>query len=522
MDKTSVFQLIFSSMFLLVLSPCALCEPAVVCEKIRKPKAVILLYADDLGYGDLGCYGAKAIPTPNVDKLAAQGLLFTDAYSTSATCTPSRYALMTGQYPWRQRGTGVLPGDASMIVPPADKHATLASVMKAAGYKTAAIGKWHLGLGRGKIDWNEPQTHGLNKVGFDESFIIAATADRVPCVYLRNGSVENLDPKDPIKVSYKKNFEGQATGKNNPDLLRYTPSHGHAQTIVNGISRIGYMKGGRSALWKDQDMADTITQEAIKFMEKNKETPFFLYFATNDIHVPRDPHQRFLGKSQCGIRGDVTVQFDDCVGRIMDTVKRLGLEKDTLVIMSSDNGPVVDDGYNDGAKEKLGNHRPNGPLSGGKYSLLEGGTRVPFVVSWPGVVPHGKTNKLMCQIDIAPTLAAIVGTSLKEDDFPDGEALPAGLMTIDGAGRDHLILSNGGTATTYRQGHYKYFPPHSFQRTTLNGNEEAHRTVGKEGALYDLSADIAEENNLVDKNFALAEEMRKQWELIKAKPTRPL
>ena len=486
----------------------------------KKPKAVVFIYADDVGYGDFGCYGAKAIPTPHVDKLAAEGLRFTDAYSTSATCTPSRYALMTGEYPWRRKGTGVLPGDAAMIVPPAEKFATLASVMRDSGYKTCAIGKWHLGLGRGKIDWNEPLVHGLEKVGFEESFIMAATADRVPCVYLRNGKVEGLEGQDPIQVSYQKNFEGEPTGKKNPDLLRYKPSHGHDQTIVDGISRIGFMKGGQKARWKDQDMADTLTEEAIGFIKRNKERPFFLYFATNDIHVPRDPHQRFIGKSQCGIRGDVTVQFDDCVGRLMKTLKECGLEEDTLVILTSDNGPVVDDGYQDGAVEALGAHRPTGVYRGGKYSLLEGGTRVPFLVSWKGQIPPAVSSQLMSQLDVAKNLAALVGYQTKEQDFPDSEETLEAWWSPEKGGRAEYVVQGTGNQVALREGDFKYYPRGATQRDGWNGLGATLTKVGEEGALYDLKKDPKEQKNLVSQYPQKAQKMAARLEEIEKKTPR--
>ena len=207
---------------------------------------IVLIYADDLGFGDVSGNGARAGLTPNVDRLARQGLNFHDAHATSATCTPSRYALLTGEYPWRQRGTGVLPGDARLIIEPG--RTTLASVLKRAGYRTGVVGKWHLGLGRDKLDWNGEIRPGPLEVGFDESFIMAATGDRVPCVYVRGHRVVGLDPADPIQVRYGEPIAGEPTGKDHPDLLRLRPSHGHDMAIVGGIGRIGYMKGGKAAL----------------------------------------------------------------------------------------------------------------------------------------------------------------------------------------------------------------------------------------------------------------------------------
>jgi arylsulfatase A-like enzyme len=310
---------------------------------------IVLIYADDLGYGDVTCNGARAGLTPNVDRLARQGLNFTDAHASSATCTPSRYALLTGEYPWRKKGTGVLPGDARLIVEPG--RTTLASALKAAGYRTGVVGKWHLGLGEKTLDWNGVLTPGPLEVGFHESFIMAATGDRVPCVYVRGHRVVGLDPADPIEVRYDRPFPDLPTGKTHPELLRLHPSHGHDMAIVDGISRIGYMKGGRSALWKDEDMADTFTREAVAFVERSKSEPFVLYFATHDIHVPRVPHPRYAGKSGMGPRGDAIVEFDDSVGAVLRALDERGLTDNTLVILTSDNGPVVGEGYRDGAVE---------------------------------------------------------------------------------------------------------------------------------------------------------------------------
>ncbi|MDO9339068.1 MAG: sulfatase-like hydrolase/transferase, partial [Bacteroidales bacterium] len=233
----------------------------------EKPN-IVIIYADDLGYGDVSCYGATKISTPNIDRLAKQGLRFTNAHCTSATSTPSRYSLLTGEYAWRKRGTGVATGDAIAIIKPG--RTTLASVMQNAGYKTAVVGKWHLGLGsEGGADWNGEITSGPMDLGFDYNFIIPATGDRVPCVFVENRRVVGLDPNDPIKVSFNEPILVEPTGKDHPELLKMHPSHGHDMTIVNGISRIGYMSGGKSALWVDEDIADVITGKAAKFIENN-------------------------------------------------------------------------------------------------------------------------------------------------------------------------------------------------------------------------------------------------------------
>ena len=346
---------------------------------------VIFLVADDLGYGDLSCYGAQGVSTPHTDSLAREGVRFTDAHAVASTSTPSRYSLLTGQYAFRRDGTDIAAGNAGMIIRPGQY--TLADLFRSQGYRTYAVGKWHLGLGSrtGQQDWNGTLDQDLRDLGFDRYYIMAATADRTPCVYIEDGHVANYDPSAPIYVSYRKNFDGEPTGASNPELLtKLKPSHGHDQSIVNGISRIGYMKGGGRALWRDEDIADSIIAHAVGYMEQAKGQPFFMYLCTNDVHVPRYPHERFRGKSPMGLRGEAILQFDYTVGQITAALRRLGLAENTLIVLTSDNGPVLDDGYRDQAVELCGEHRPSGPFRGGKYSTYEAGTTVPFIVSWPG------------------------------------------------------------------------------------------------------------------------------------------
>lgn len=453
----------------------AACAAAAFTAVAGEKPNVIFILADDIGYGDLGCYGATAVKTPNVDRLARQGLRFTDGHAPSATCTPTRYSLMTGEYPWRRKGTGILPGDAKLIIDPA--RMTLPKVFKQAGYTTGCVGKWHLGLGDGDLDWNKTISPGPNQIGFDHSFHMAATGDRVPCVYLENGRVVGLDPADPIRVSYGAKIGDEPTGKENPELLKMGLTHGHDCTIINGISRIGFMTGGQAARWKDEDMADVFTREAVRFIEANKAAPFFLYFATQDIHVPRAPHPRFVGQTTMGARGDAIVSFDWSVGQVLDALEKSGIASNTLVVLSSDNGPVLDDGYADGAIAKLGGHKPGGPFKGSKYSLYEAGTREPFIVSWPGRVKTGESDALVCQMDLLASFAALLDVKLPAEEKFDSLNVLSALLGDSKKGRDVLIEHT--TPIAIRMGNWKYIP------------------FPKGAELYDLSKDVGEEHNVL-------------------------
>lgn len=423
---------------------------------------VVLIYADDLGFGDLECYGAKGVKTPNINKLSQNGLRFANAYSVASTSTPSRYALLTGEYPWRKQGTDVAAGDAAMIVSP--EQYTVADVFKEAGYTTAAFGKWHLGLGAesGRQDWNAPIVPALSDIGFDYSYIMAATADRVPCVFIENGKVANYDPSAPIYVSYRQNFEGEPTGRENPELLyNLKHSHGHDMSIVNGIGRIGYMKGGGTALWKDEDIADSITLKAVDYIKANGEKPFFIYFATNDIHVPRFPHERFRGSTPMGLRGDAIAQFDWCVGEIVRALEEQGLLENTLIILTSDNGPVLDDGYDDKAEELVGEHSPTGGLRGGKYSTFEGGTRVPFIVHWPARIKEsGVRTGLVSQIDFLDVMASITGVSGGKRLSPDGAPIEKNTwLGADDGGRPFAVEMAANHTLSLIMFGWKYIEP---------------------------------------------------------------
>ncbi|ODS84305.1 MAG: arylsulfatase [Cytophagaceae bacterium SCN 52-12] len=478
-------------------------------ENSGKPN-IIIINMDDLGYGDVGAYGATELKTPNFDRLANGGIRFTNGHSTSSTCTPSRFALITGVYPWRNSEAKILPGTAPLIIDTA--QATIASVLKGAGYRTGVVGKWHLGLGDGHADWNKPISPGPNQLGFDYAYIMAATQDRVPTVYIEDGSVVGLDPNDPIEVSYEQNFEGEPTALTHPEMLTMKWHHGHNQSIVNGVPRIGFMKGGKKALWKDEDMADHFLAKARDFVESNKNQPFFLYYAMQQPHVPRTPHPRFAGTTGLGPRGDVIAEADWCVGEFLKTLEDNKLLENTLIIFTSDNGPVVNDGYHDDAVEKLGKHTPAGPLRGGKYSLFEGGTRVPFITYWKGTIQPGVSDALVCQVDLMASLSALAGQSYSGQDSQD---LLDVLLGKSSRGRANLVLEASGR-TALREGDWLLIPPYKGQAVNKHVNIELGNAL--EYQLYDLGKDLAQQHNLAKENEEKVKQMAQTLESIQGKP----
>jgi arylsulfatase A-like enzyme len=475
---------------------------------------IVLIYADDLGYGDLSCYGATAVRTPRCDQIAAEGLRLTNGYCTSATCTPSRYSLLTGEYAWRRKGTSILPGDALAIIEPG--RATLPALLKRAGYATAVVGKWHLGLGTRDepVDWNGEVGPGPLDIGFDSCFLMPATGDRTPCVYLRDRRVVGLDPTDPIAVSYKEPFPGVPTGVTARATLKMDWDYGHNEAVVNGVGRIGYMKGGTTALWKDEDMADALAREGAAYIARFKDRPFFLYYAAHSIHVPRVVHERFAGKSGMGPRGDAILEFDFQVGALMDALKDSGVSDHTLVIITSDNGPVLNDGYKDLAVERLGNHRAAGPLRGGKYSTFEAGCRVPFIVWGRGVKP-GVSDAIVNQVDFATTFAALAGVAPAASECPDSLPQADALLGKDPSGRPWDIVHANGLAL--RVGNWKYHLP---QKTRDDIVTRSTFTIPEPGLLFDLAKDPGE-HTPVDDPAKIAEMKAQLIGLREAAGTRP-
>jgi arylsulfatase A-like enzyme len=468
----------------------------------EKPN-VVIIYGDDVGYADIGAYGAKLIPTPNIDKLAKESLMFTDGHCSAATCTPSRFSLLTGIQAFRH-GVAVLPPNAPMEIKP--NMPTMPQMFKDAGYQTAVIGKWHLGLGKSgkRNNWNGLITPSPNQIGFDFSFLLPYTNDRVPCVYLKNGRVVNLDPSDPIYVGRKPKgvkCTVYPDARKNPEAMTfYKSTHGHNNTVINGVGRIGYMWGGKSALWNDETMTDEFVKQTREFLKnRDKNKPVFLYFASQCIHVPRVPNPRFRGKSKLSYRGDSMVEFDWATGEIMKMLKDFGMDENTIVIWSSDNGPVYDDGYEDGTtvrtstRESDRRHDASGPYRGGKYQIYEGGTRVPFIVRWPGKIKPGKTDALFNQIDLLATFAALLNIKLEPNQAVDSRnALPA-LLGKDKKGQSYTI-EEAGRFIALRQDYWKYITP------------VGKKNKGKE-QLYNLKTDIGEKHNVAAQYPEISKQM---------------
>lgn len=488
----------------------------------RKPNVIVIM-ADDLGFGDLSCYGATTFKTPNLDALASEGLRFTSGYCTASTCTPTRYSFLTGTYAFREKGTGIAPPSAPAVI--AGGTPTIASMLQSVGYKTAVIGKWHLGLGGPEgPDWNGDLKPGPLEIGFDYSFLLPTTNDRVPQVYVENHRVLNLDPADPLWVGNKKPDENHPTGISHRDTLKMDWTHGHNNTIHNGISRIGFYTGGEAARFRDEDLADKWVEKSVAWIAKNKETPFFLFFASHDNHVPRIPHERFQGVTPHGFRSDSVVQLDWCVGELMKTVDQLGLADNTLFVFCSDNGPVMDDGYADDALEKLGEHRAAGPFRGGKYSVYEGGTRTPFITRWKGTITPGLSDEVVSTMDIYASLAALTGAELPKDAALDtADVLSALLGEKNAKGRSELVQQDNGSGGTFgfRSGNWKLLRHDSKKARNLVVEKKLENVDVPQYQLYDLSVDPGESEDLFATQPEVASRMQARLdEIIESGRTR--
>jgi arylsulfatase A len=483
-------------MFLYLLLPVIFFGQACKSETEAPVKPnIVIFYVDDLGYGDMGCYGGDMVQTPFLDSFSKTGILFTDAHSVAATCTPSRYSMLTGEHAFRNNAA-ILPGDAPLIIP-TDKP-TLPAMLKKAGYTTGVVGKWHLGLGDGNVDWNGEVKPGPLEIGFDYSFLLPSTGDRVPTVYLENHKVLNADPNDPITVSYNGKLEGYPSGLDSPHLMRQKADPQHANTIVNGISRIGYMSGGKNALWKDEDFPEVFSGKANDFISQNSEKPFFLFFSFHDIHVPRVPNKDFEGKSPLGFRGDAIAQMDWTTKQVVAHLKKLNLLENTIIIFTSDNGPVLNDGYADMAEELIGSHKPAGPYRGGKYSAYEAGTRVPMIVAWPGKIKPQTSDALISQMDFYRSFANLLNVPLAETEAMDSEDHMKALTGESKTGREWMMEES--FTFSARWGNWKYIAPVSKDKEIPDwmANKGVESGLERGHQLFDLSKDPGEMKNLAD------------------------
>ncbi|MCU0781323.1 MAG: sulfatase-like hydrolase/transferase, partial [Akkermansiaceae bacterium] len=481
---------------------------------------IVIIYGDDVGFGDVACYGSGIVATPRIDSLATQGLRFTNVHAPASTCTPSRFALLTGGYAWRTPGTGVVSGIHPLLIRPGS--VTLPSMLRQAGYATAVVGKWHLGMGGNPTNYNAPAiTPGPLELGFDYWFGIPATNDRVPSIYMENRGVVNFDPADPLEISYNSQVGTEPTGASHPHLQKYyTADTQHNGTIINGISRIGWMTGMNAARFRDEDHADIFDAKSGAFIRQSVQAgkPFFLFLASPDIHVPRAPHERFQGKSPHGWRGDAMLSLDWSVGALLDRLDDPNGDGDpsdsvadnTIVIFASDNGPVGFDGYNEwpagsgivkGTTEFPDGHDSNGIFSGGKYVVRDGGTRVPFLIRWPGKIPAGRVSSaLFSHTDLMATFAALTGQYLPTDAGPDSENVLDAMIGQSTTGRSILVTQN---PIAIREGNWKLHTDNN--------------------ALYNLASDPAESTNVGAANAAIRTSLQTKLAAIQGTPmTSPL
>lgn len=469
---------------------------------------VIIINVDDLGYGDVGCYGATKVRTPNIDKLAREGRRFTDFHAASAVCSPSRYALITGRYPARQSLWAPIFYKTPLVIDTA--RTTIADVMKEAGYATAAIGKWHLGFGtESPINWNKELKPGPLELGFDYYFGVPILNSHPPFVYVENYHVVGLTADDPMV--YGKHAE-----------TRWFPEK-------FDMAAIG---GGRAAhaLYEDRRVGTTLKNKAVDWITAHKDEPFFLYFATTNIHHPFTPAPRFIGTSEAGRYGDFIHELDWIVGEITTTLEEEGLADNTLLIFTSDNGGMLNQGGQDAYQA---GHHQNGDLFGFKFDAWEGGHRVPFIVRWPGKVPAGSVSgELLSNVDMLATLAALVDRPLQQGEGPDSyNILPAIIGTSEKPIRDYLVISPSQKKNlSIRKGKWMYisgqggggFTGKRIGEHTLGGaaatvlthqvNSDIENGRIKSAAapaqLYNLETDLAQTTNLYNQYPEVVQELQ--------------
>ncbi len=469
----------------------ALCAAGIatqVASGSERPPNIVLILADDLGYGDLGCYGATKVKTPQIDRLSEQGMRFTDAHSASAVCSPTRYGILTGIYPFRNPALayGVLRSDSPLCIEPGSP--TLPQLLKDAGYATACVGKWHLGWGSGKPDWNGELKPGPLDIGFDYYFGVPNANSMQPNVMIENRHVVSLDPADPLRVLSDVKSEGGTSARVKNEVLDTT----HVEKAVT------WMRGRHKA---------------------NPGQPFFLYLPLVSIHNPQLAHPRFKGMNEAGMRGEYLAEHDWAAGEILAELDRLGIADNTLVVYTSDNGglDLAEFKVPEKSAARQYGHRMNGPWRGMKSDAWEGGHRVPMIVRWPGRAPAGTVSEALVSLnDLFSTFLAAAGTaapkSLQHDSV---NQLP--LFQGKVGRRDSLVSIAYQGTHALRQGNWKYIPAQgSGGITTGDGNyhkKPAFDPAAPVGQLYDLSVDSAEQNNLY---FSCPEKVKEMSALLES------
>lgn len=465
---------------------------------------IIVILADDMGYGDVQSLNEKSkIPTPNLNRLATEGMTFTDSHSPSAVCTPTRYALLTGRYCWRTKlKRGVLGGYSPPLIEP--DRSTIASLLKKQGYSTHAVGKWHLGMtfpmldgkaSEGKkwdgdpgVDFAGIITDSPIHHGFDSYFGVSASLDMAPYVYIRNDRFNQLPTEEQQPVGF-------------PHFVRNGPRS--KEFVIDGV-------------------LDRLTTEAVQVVQEQakQKKPFFLYFPLTAPHKPTQPHERFRGKTGLNEYGDFVMQVDWTVGQILNSLDQSGITENTIVFYTSDNGSYmyrydeagkkdhVDDSKIHGFRAE--NHRPNGVLRGTKADVWEAGHRVPFFVRWPGHIPAGsQSSQPITHTDIYATCASIANAKLTNSEAEDSSTLMPVLKGEKEAKREALVVNHSISGMfAIRDGHWKL--------VLGNGSGGREKPSGKPFSkpyqLFNLSDDIAENNNLIDKHPEVADRLEKVLE----------
>lgn len=490
-----------------VFTATSLVAGSLLAASAKKPN-IVLIYADDLGYGDLSCQGATKLQTPNIDKLATDGLRFTDAHSPSAVCTPSRYGLLTGRYPFRRNIVSPVFLKSKLIIK--DDRVTIADMAKKAGYSTACVGKWHLGFGNTEpTDWNKTLKPGPLECGFDYFFGVPVVNSHPPFVYMENRSIVDYDPSDPFV------YGKQAKTKEIP--------------AKKNTNHIGGADAAHAA-YDDYKVGTMLKNKALAWIRKEKNNPFFLYFPTTNIHHPFTPAKQFQGTSQCGRYGDFVHELDWIVGEVVKTLEEEGLADNTMIVFTSDNGGMFNPGGQDAWKD---GHKLNGELLGSKFGVWEGGHRVPFIIKWPGVVKAGQvTNSLVSAMDLFSTFTSIWNEPLKEGVAEDSiSLLPILTENKDTVTRNELIYCPFKTThLAMRRGDWVYIPAQDeggfggrklgeqgfsgAPAVSFMGKKNSDISNGKVKSsaprtqLYNLKKDLKQEQNVVNDHPEVAKELQ--------------